>query len=220
MGRIRARIRPMTLAAWALFAVAAITDWTAVLRHDRRLEAIAKPATLLALVLVALALGATDTAAGVWLLVALVLGLVGDVMLLSDSVPRFQAGLGAFLVGHLAYLVCFSRLGLAWPAWSWGVLAVLAVTLVLTRDVTPATYRSGGWALAGPVALYTLVIAGMLVLAWATGDAVIALGATVFVASDATLSVNRFVRPLPQAQLAIMVTYHLGQALIVAGVLT
>ena len=41
----------------------------------------------------------------------------------------------------------------------------------------------------------------------------------VFVASDSILSVNRFVRPLPQARLAIMVTYHVGQALIVAGVL-
>ena len=46
-----------------------------------------------------------------------------------------------------------------------------------------------------------------------------AAGATVFVASDAILSVNRFVRPVPHARLVLMVTYHVGQALIVAGVL-
>jgi uncharacterized membrane protein YhhN len=46
------------------------------------------------------------------------------------------------------------------------------------------------------------------------------LGATVFVASDTTLAVNRFVRPLPRADVVVMVTYHVGQALIVLGVLT
>jgi len=209
----------MTYAAWALFAVAALTDWHAVFHGIKRLETIAKPATLIALILVALALGATDTTAGGWLLFALVFGLLGDLALLSDSTARFQAGVGAFLVGHLGYLLCFSELGLPRPGWSWAVFAVLLVTVILTRDVTPSVHRAGGLALSGPVVAYTLVIAAMLVLAWFTGDWVIALGATVFVTSDSILSTNRFVRPLPQAQLAIMVTYHLGQALIVAGVL-
>ena len=73
--------------------------------------------------------------------------------------------------------------------------------------------------LAVPVAVYTVVIGAMLVCAWFTGEPLVALGATVFVISDATLSVDRFVRPLPHAHLAVMVTYHLGQALIVLGVL-
>ena len=63
------------------------------------------------------------------------------------------------------------------------------------------------------------VIGAMLVTAWLTGEPLVAAGATVFVASDAVLSVNRFLRPLPHARLAIMVTYHVGQALIVLGVL-
>ena len=46
------------------------------------------------------------------------------------------------------------------------------------------------------------------------------VGATVFVASDTILSVNRFVRPVPHARLALMVTYQVGQALIVVGVLS
>jgi uncharacterized membrane protein YhhN len=57
------------------------------------------------------------------------------------------------------------------------------------------------------------------VLAWATGSWVVALGASVFVVSDTTLAVNRFVRPLPGADVVVMVTYHVGQALIVLGVL-
>ena len=209
----------MTYAAWALFALAALTDWHAAFHGNKRLETIAKPATLIALILVALSLDSADSTAGRWLLFALALGLLGDIALLGDSVSRFKLGLGAFLIGHLGYLVCFSELGLPRPGWSWAVFGVLLVTVLVTRDVTPSVHRSGGIALAAPVVAYTLVIAGMLVLAWFTGDWVIALGATVFVTSDSILSINRFVRPLPQAQLAIMTTYHVGQALIVAGVL-
>ena len=205
---------------WVLPACFALVDWYAVARGDRRMEVWAKPLVLSSLIVAAVVLGATETAAGTWLLAALVFGLLGDVALLSDSLPRFRAGVLAFLVGHLAYLVCFAALGLTVPAWSWAGLAVLAVALWATRDVVPATHRLGGRALSVPVAVYSVVIGAMLLFAWFTGVPLVALGATVFVVSDATLSINRFVRPIPRAHLILMVTYHVGQALIVAGVLT
>jgi uncharacterized membrane protein YhhN len=59
----------------------------------------------------------------------------------------------------------------------------------------------------------------MVLVAFDTGEPLIAVGATVFAASDSILAVNRFVRPLAWAPVAVMVTYHVGQALIVAGVL-
>lgn len=206
-------------AIWVLPAGLALLDWYAVARDDRRTEAWAKPLVLSALVVAALVLGAASTAAGLWLLVALVFGLAGDVALLSDSLPRFRIGVWAFLVGHLAYVACFAWLGLTAPGWSWVGLVVLAVALFATRGVVPATHRLAGRALSVPVAVYSLVIGAMLVCAWFTGIPLVALGATVFVASDATLSIDRFVRPVSHARLILMVTYHLGQALIVAGVL-
>jgi uncharacterized membrane protein YhhN len=204
---------------WLLPAVVAPVDWWAVARGDRRTETWAKPATLVALIVAATVLGAPDTTPGRWLLLALVFGLLGDIALLGDSLTRFRAGVAAFLVGHLAYLACFATLGLPRPAWSWAVLLVLLASFVATRDVLPATHRLDGAALSVPVAVYTAAIGAMLVCAWFTGEWLIALGSTVFVASDATLSVDRFVRPIPRAHLVVMVTYHLGQALIVAGVL-
>ena len=204
---------------WVLPAVLAAVDWWAVARSDRRTETWAKPATLLALLVTALALDAADSTPGRWLLVALFFGLLGDVALLGDSLARFRAGVAAFLVGHLAYLACFATLGLPRPGWSWAVLVVLLASLVATRDVLPATHRLEGASLSVPVAVYTAAIAAMLVCAWFTGEWLVALGATIFVASDATLSVDRFVRPLPRAHLIVMVTYHVGQALIVVGVL-
>jgi uncharacterized membrane protein YhhN len=207
-------------AIWVLPACFALVDWYAVARGDRRTEVWAKPLVLVSLIVAAVVLGATETAAGVWLLVALVFGLLGDVALLSDSLPRFRAGVAAFLVGHLAYLVCFTSLGLTMPAWSWTGLAVLGLALFATRRVVPATHRLDGLALSLPVAVYSVVIGAMLLCAWFTGVPLVALGATVFVVSDATLSIDRFVRTIPHARLVLMVTYHVGQALVVAGVLT
>ena len=205
---------------WVLPACFALVDWYAVAREDRRTETWAKPLVLSALLVVAIVLGATSSTAGVWLLVALVFGLLGDVALLSDSLPRFRAGVAAFLVGHLAYLACFASLGLLMPAWSWAGLAVLAAALFATRSVVPATHRLEGPALSVPVAVYSVVIGAMLLCAWFTGVPLVALGASVFVVSDAVLSIDRFVRPIPHARLILMIAYHVGQALIVAGVLT
>ena len=205
---------------WVLPACFALVDWYAVAREDRRTETWAKPLVLSSLLVVAVVLGATSSTAGVWLLVALVFGLLGDVALLSDSLPRFRAGVAAFLVGHLAYVACFASLGLATPAWSWAGLVVLAAALFATRGVVPATHRLEGPALSVPVAVYSAVIGAMLLCAWFTGVPLVALGASVFVVSDAVLSIDRFVRPIPHARLILMVTYHVGQALIVAGVLT
>jgi uncharacterized membrane protein YhhN len=204
---------------WLLPAALALVDWYAVAREDRRTETWAKPAVLLSLVVTALVLGATDTTAGIWLLVALALGLVGDVFLLGDSDTRFRSGLAAFLVGHLAYVVCFVRLGLDPSSWSWIAWIVLLACLLSTRHVAPATFMRGGASLALPVALYTVVIGAMVILAFDTGEPLIAIGASVFAASDSILAVDRFVRPQPWAHVVVMVTYHVGQALIVAGVL-
>jgi uncharacterized membrane protein YhhN len=148
-----------------------------------------------------------------------VLGLAGDVLLLDDSDTRFQLGLAAFLVGHLAFVVCFVELGLAPAGWAWVAWVVLLGCLVATRRVAPATYLRGGLPLATPVAVYTVVIGAMVILAFDTGEPVIAVGAAVFAASDSILAVDRFVRPQPWAHVVVMVTYHVGQALIVAGVL-
>jgi uncharacterized membrane protein YhhN len=204
---------------WAVPAALALVDWYAVARGDRRTETWAKPATLAALILVALTSGATGSSAGVWLLIALVLGLAGDVFLLDKSDTRFRLGLAAFLVAHLAYVVSFVTIGLDPASWAWVAWAVLLVCLLATRNVVPATFLRGGRALALPVALYTVVIGAMVIVAFDTGEPLIALGATVFAASDSILAIDRFVAPRPWAPLAVMVTYHVGQALIVAGVL-
>jgi uncharacterized membrane protein YhhN len=204
---------------WLLPAVCALLDWYAVWRGDRRTEQWAKPATLIALIVATLVLGATDTAAGRWLLVALAFGLAGDVALLEKSDSRFRLGLAAFLVGHVAFVLCFIQVGLDPRGWNYLSFLVLGACLLATRQVAASTYLRGGLALAAPVALYTVVIGAMVIYAFTTGEPLIAVGATVFAVSDTVLARDRFVRPWERAQLLVMVTYHVGQALIVLGVL-
>ena len=208
-----------TSLVWLLPAVLALVEWYAVWRRDRRTQLWAKPAVLGALIVTALVLGATDDPAGIWLLVALVFGLAGDVFLLGDSDTRFRLGLAAFLVGHLAYVGSFIALGLDPQGWNYLSFLVLGGCLLATRQVATSTYLRGGLALAAPVAVYTVVIGAMVIYAFTTGVGLIAIGASVFAVSDTVLARDRFVRPWDGAQLLVMITYHVGQALIVAGVL-
>ena len=75
--------------------------------------------------------------------------------------------------------------------------------------------RGGDRALVAPVALYLVVILTMAVLAANVGVPAALAGAVLFVVSDTTLAVNRFVRPLPHGDVAVHLTYHLAQALLV-----
>jgi uncharacterized membrane protein YhhN len=124
-------------------------------------------------------------------------------------------------MAHVAFVVAFTRLGLPPVELGLGGLAVVVgLVAVVGRRVVPAARREGGWALGGAVAAYMGVIGLMVVAAWATGHVLVALGASVFMVSDAVLAMDRFVRERRFGPVAVMVTYHLAQVLLVVGVLT
>lgn len=206
----------MTAAAGVLLAitlVSAVIDWVAVNHGHRPVEYVFKPLTLVVLTAAALALDPADPTVRAWFVVALVLSLAGDVFLMLPG-DRFVPGLGAFLLAHLAYVVGLAVAGLE-PL---GVLAGLLVVgaafgLVGTRLV--AGIRATEPAMAGPVTAYMGVISAMVVCAFGTGDGVAIAGAVLFYASDALIGWGRFVRPYDWGRLAVMVTYHLGQVLLV-----
>ena len=60
-----------------------------------------------------------------------------------------------------------------------------------------------------------MAILTMAVLAANVGVPAAAAGAALFVVSDAVLALNRFVRPIPRGDVAVHVTYHLAQGLLV-----
>jgi uncharacterized membrane protein YhhN len=154
--------------------------------------------------------------AEVLLVAALVMSLAGDLLLLPQ-VDNFVGGLAAFLVGHLFYAAVFLRVGVN-PAWTvlGAVLAFAAIVLAGRRIVEAATLvdETLGRAVLG----YILVISVMVTLGVGVSP-LVALGGVLFAGSDTVLGWNRFVTPLAHGRLATHVPYHLGQVLIVAGVL-
>jgi uncharacterized membrane protein YhhN len=85
------------------------------------------------------------------------------------------------------------------------------------RGILPGALSRGGAPLAASVAAYMAVIGAMAVTGWATGRLLLGLGASAFVVSDTVLALGRFVRERPWTRIAVMVTYHVAQVLLVAG---
>lgn len=202
-------------------AVFALGDWasrvgeSSVLR--RRLEYVCKPATMVALIIVAAFL---DPARGAgprqrWFVAALVCSLVGDVLLMLAR-ERFVGGLAAFLVAHVCYVAGFWTRGPTAGALVGAALVVTVAIGTLARRILPAVGRQDP-ALVGPVAAYMVVIGAMVATALAVGNSVAALGAVLFAASDSMIAWDRFVGGFGGAGVWIMVTYHLGQAALVAS---
>lgn len=204
----------MTSVAWALLAAAAILavgDWLAVARESKVLEYLCKPGTLAALVAVAATLDPAHGSMRVWFVVALSLSLVGDIFLMLPN-EQFVAGLAAFLLAHIAYVVGLTRHGGSAGAIAVAGAPVVVAGAVLSVRILRAVLRAGDRELIGPLVAYITVISAMVTCALATGNALAAGGAVLFMTSDALIAEQRFVAAKPWAPLAIIVTYHLGQA--------
>lgn len=188
---------------------------------SRRGRYVAKPIASTAFILIAWAHGAlTQGAYGQWILLGLLLGAVGDVALMFASDRAFLAGLVAFLLGHVAYVVAFA---LVTPPAGWAhpvAILPLAAAAVVLRWLWPhlGTMR-------GPVIAYVVVITTMAVAALAAQTAarrlldsdqatLLTLGALLFFASDIAVARDRFVAEGFSNKLWGLPAYYGGQCLI------
>lgn len=192
----------------AALAVAGF-DWFAVSRGHRVLEYLCKPGVMLLLASSAVALHPASDSQRAWFVAALLLGAVGDVLLM---LPRdlFLPGLLAFLLGHLAYAGGFLATGFSPPrALFIAVVLAAALLLILPRVLRGAAKHSP--ALAPAVAVYALAISAMATTAFASRLPIAVAPAILFLGSDALIAFRRFVSPMPWMPVTIMVTYHLAQ---------
>lgn len=152
------------------------------------------------------------------IVIGLLFSLVGDIFLMLPA-DRFLAGLVSFLFAHLCYISAFAAIMTIWGLSWWGLPVILfagGIYLVLRPDLDTLQL---------PVLLYMAVISLMAWLAitmlaqwgerWALSAAV---GAILFLVSDATLALNHFRRRFWYAQLLVLGSYYLAQWLIASSV--
>lgn len=230
----------LTLVGLGVVLAGFVLDWLAVSLGWKRIRPFTKVCALIILIVwVLVRMNFRPGGLGGLLVLALAFGLLGDFLLLYPD-RCFKWGLGAFLLGHVTYLGLEYALvtrgleaGLigAIPGWYWAAMAVgLGLGLLLFYGVIIRQLRKPhpGWVL--QVALYvyafclaSVMIVGFLVAVLLAGGSLwiwaLALGGTLFFASDFILAFNRFVRPVRLAHLWIMTTYHLAQLFLAIGFL-
>jgi len=163
-----------------------------------------------------------------FMLVALGFSWLGDLlMLFQDQAIFFVLGLGSFLAAHIAYIGVFTRkqegkktVGLVGRNFLWA-----APIMIYGFGLYLWLYPSLNGMMV-PVCLYAVAICGMLIAAVNRQTFVsylsfryVLLGALLFVVSDSMIALNMFDEPINNASFWIMMTYGLGQWLIVTGVL-
>ncbi|OLD06429.1 MAG: lysoplasmalogenase [Chloroflexi bacterium] len=198
--------------------VVAIADWVAVVASTRRLEYVAKPAVMIGLIAVALALRPTSPAERAFFVIALALGMASDVFLMLPK-DMFVAGLVAALVEHIAYIAGFRARNVNVALLAIAFVVALASVAVFLPPIYRAL-RNSSPKLVAPVIVYVAVFVVMVASAGGTGSLVALGGALLFFYSDAILAWNRFVRPVPSSRIVNIVPYHVGEALLVLSLVT
>jgi uncharacterized membrane protein YhhN len=192
---------PMTLLCAFAVAVLVLGEY---LDNDR-IRFTAKPLASLAFILVgvfALMRNSSTEEFEIATLIGLVLGALGDIALLSEH--GFLAGLGSFLLGHLAYVLA---VGTYLPPRTWLAAAGPYAALPAIVGLAALAYL---WPKLGklrvPVIFYVLVIIAMVISAIALVRSDIldmhqnrrelfAAGAVLFFISDLSVARDKFVAP-------------------------
>ncbi len=224
-------MKPAQLTFYFLFLFVVIADIMLMLTHADQYRYFTKP--LLVPMLVMSLLVATPKTKHVrsktLIILALAFCLGGDILLLfqKDDIIYFQYGLAAFLVGHVFYILFFTRIkpfaketALFTFICGLGILAYIIFLLVLLwRNLAKDQLEI-------PVALYAFTIGFLLLstLNLLTNRRMRRItwtyfipGAAFFVLSDSILALDKFYSEISHANLLIMITYVIAQFLLVAG---
>jgi len=203
-----------------LYAVSTAAVVIAILFDLHTLYLLAKPSLMISLLLYFIAASKGYPRWRIYVVIALLFSLAGDVLLMSSDM--FVAGLASFLITHVFYIATFLKTGA-----DKGRLRPLDITkfVLLGIVVTWALYsRLNGMLV--PVLLYALVLVTMGVLAHKRRGAttiisfsLVSTGAFLFVISDSLIAVNKFAFEVPASHLLIMSSYIAAQYLIIQGLL-
>ena len=178
--------------ATVCLASAAALVW-AEWRDRRAARAVFKIVASTAFVVLAWRLGAQDSVYGRLVLAALVLSWVGDVLLLSARGHLFLAGIGSFLLAHVAFAVAFAQRPVSALALAVGLIAMTSIGVVVLRWLWPHLDSFFRVAVGAYVAAIIAMCALALSVSGAAGTWLFAVAAIAFAASDISVARDRFV---------------------------
>lgn len=210
--------RPATLALAALVVLTGVHLGSIVVAPETLLNDVTQALLMPVVAIVLLAAVPSPRSRLVLLvLVALAMSWLGDAapLLVDGDLTALLVKVGFFLLAQVAFIAAFwpwrHRTVVARSPWAFlPYAAALVAILALVRD--------GIGGLEVPVVVYAVTITVMAVLATGLGP-LAGVGGAVFLLSDAILAVGTFSdRDLPANGVWVMLTYVVGEALIVLGV--
>ncbi|MBQ1422159.1 MAG: lysoplasmalogenase [Firmicutes bacterium] len=208
----------------AVFIIATAIHLYASLKQDKKMRNMTKPFILLAL------LGFYVLAARVpstFIILALIFSWLGDVLLMPKGVKWFTAGGIAFMISHVFFILGYLKdvNFAAIPVWLVILLAVFFVSVVtyIFSKLKPHLPK----ALFYPMFLYLLINGAMncfAIFRWVSvpsaATLTTAIGAALFFISDSSLFFVRFNKESRmKTHFLVMLTYSIGELLIVLGLL-
>ncbi len=143
---------------------------------------------------------------GALVLAGLCLSALGDALLLPASERAFLAGVGAFLLAHLAYAAAFA------PGARISFVAAAVLAVAGSAVMAWLWQRLGRMRL--PVLVYTAVISFMLLFGLGSAHPLVPWGAALFYLSDLSVARDRFVRPGLANRVIGLPMYYAAQVLL------
>ncbi len=164
----------------------------------------------------------------VFFILALIFGFLGDIFLMIPDPEKkrlwLKVGLGAFLVGHIFYIVAFT-LNISWVWWSLFlafpfVIAAALIHPYLTKHTGDMTKAVTAYiiviCLMGISSTF-LFLPGSWSFEYQVGGIILYFGAWLFAISDTFNGVGKFVKDFKFERVITMFIYISGQLLIIIG---
>jgi len=183
---------------------------------DRALEVLSKGVASVGFVVLGMMRWTAGDTVGTWIVAGLALCALGDILLLWDR--SFGAGLGSFLLGHVAYIVAFAN---ALPMSRWPLLMLAPVVLTSVGAgswLWPHLGRRRLSVGAYIVAISIMVWGGLAVVGAGAMGWTAASGAVLFYLSDLAVARHRFVQPEFVNRGIGLPLYYAGQVLIALSI--
>ncbi len=183
---------------------------------ERALEVLSKSVASAGFVLLGMVRWNAGDTAATWIVAGLAMCALGDVLLLWDR--SFGAGLGSFLLGHVAYIVAFSS---ALPMSRWPVFMLAPVVLASVGAglwLWPHLGRRRLSVGAYIVVISIMVWGGLAVVGTGAMNWTVGVGAVLFYLSDLAVARQRFVQPEFVNRGIGLPLYYAGQVLIALSI--